>query len=97
MADILSAVPQLITATADGVSHELQFDGGEFGQLLREDQLAKITVVSGTFKFNVGGACSESNATFTGEVPLLPFINGVQNIFYQCTSAGSFTISFVGL
>jgi len=97
MPDLLSAVPQLITATADGLSHDIQFDGGEFGNLLRGDQLAKITVVSGTFKFNVGGPCTETNATFTGEVPPIPFINGSQNIFYQCTSAGSFTISFIGL
>lgn len=97
MADILSAVPALVTATADGISHEIQFDGGEFNDRLREDQLAKITVVSGTFKFNSGGSCSETNATFTGEVPAIPFINGVRNIFYECTSAGSFNISFIGL
>lgn len=97
MPDIQSAVPQLITATADGISHELQFDGGEFNILLREDQLAVINVVSGTFKYNVGGPCTETNATFTGAVPLIPFINGVKNIFYECTSAGGFTISFIGL
>lgn len=95
-ADIISAVPQMISAGADGVSHEIQFDGGEFKTLLGSYHVAFITVVSGTFKFNVGGACSESNATYTAEkVEPLPFINGVQNIFYQATSGGTFRISFV--
>lgn len=94
MADILSAIPQLITAAADGSSHEIQFDGGEFGVLLGDYQVAFITVVSGTFKFNVGGPCSESGATYTSEkVEPLPFINGAQNIFYQATSGGTFRIS----
>lgn len=97
MADILSAVPARITATADGISHEIQFDGGEFNDRLREDQLAKITVNAGTFKFNSGGPCTETNASFTGDVPSIPFINGVRNIFYECTSAGNFDITFVGL
>lgn len=96
--DTLSAVPQAIAATADGNSHEIQFDGGEFNVLLREDQLAKITVVTGTFKFNVGGPCTETNATYTDDdTETIPFINGVKNIFYQCTVAGSFKISFIGL
>lgn len=97
MADGLAAVPQLITASADGTSHEIQFDP-EFNQSLREDQVAFITVITGTFKFNVGGPCSESNATYTDEkVEPIPFINGVRNIHYQCTSAGTFRISFIGL
>lgn len=98
MPDILSAVPQAINATADGISHEIQFDSGEFGSLLRNDQLAKITIVSGTFKFNVGGSCSETNATYTADqTETIPFMNGTKNIFYECTSAGSFKISFIGL
>lgn len=95
-ADILSAVPQLITAGADGVSHEIQF-APEFNTLLREDQVAYITVISGTFKFNVGGSCTETNASFTSAVPPIPFVNGSQNIFYQATTGGTFTISFIGL
>lgn len=95
MADQIEAVPQLITAAVDG-NHEIQFSP-EFNQSLREDQVAFITVVSGTFKFNSGGPCTETNATFTGEVPPIPFINGVRNINYECTSAGTFTISFMGL
>lgn len=98
MPDILSAVPQLISATADGVSHEIQFDSGEFGSLLRNDQLVKITVVSGTFKFNVGGQCPETNATYTtNDTETIPIMNGTKNLFYECTSAGSFKISFIGL
>lgn len=97
MADQIEAVPQLITATADGISHEIQFSA-EFNQSLREDQIAFITVVTGTFKFNSGGPCTETNASFTEEiVPPIPFINGSRNIHYQCTSAGTFTISFMGL
>lgn len=96
-ADILSAVPQLISAGADGQSHEIQF-APEFNTLLREDQLAKIKVVSGTFKFNVGGPCSETNATYTtDDTENIPFINGAQNIFYEATTGGSFIITFVGL
>lgn len=94
MADILSAIPQLVTASADGLSHEIQFDGGEFGTLLGTSQVAFITVVSGTFKFNIGGQCSESGATYTAEkVEPLPFMNGAQNIFYQATTGGTFRIS----
>lgn len=96
MADIISAVPQLISAGADGSSHEIQFDGREFNHLLGIYHVAFITVISGTFKFNVGGPCSETSATYTAEkVEPLPFINGVQNIFYQATSGGTFRISFV--
>lgn len=96
MADQIEAVPQLITAAADG-DHEIQFSA-EFNQSLREDQIAFITVVTGTFKFNSGGPCTETNATFTAErVPPIPFINGVRNIHYEATSAGTFTISFMGL
>lgn len=95
MADQLSAVPQLITAGADGQSHEIQFSP-EFNTLLGETQIAFIKVVTGTFKFNVGGPCSETNATYTDEqVQPLPFINGVQNIFYQATTGGTFSISFI--
>lgn len=95
MADIISAIPQMITAGADGNSHEIQFDGGEFDTLLGSLSVAFITVISGTFKFNVGGPCSESNATYTAEkVEPLPFINGVQNIYYQATSGGTFRITF---
>lgn len=97
MADIISAVPQLKTAGADGLSHEIQFSP-EFNFLLREDQIAFISVVSGTFKFNVVGDCSETNATYTSSdrVPPIPFVNGSQNIFYQATVGGTFTISFAG-
>lgn len=96
MADSLSAVPQMITAGADGSSHEIQFSP-EFAQLLGTTQIAYITVISGTFKFNVGGACTETNATYTDEkVEPLPFANGSQNIFYQATSGGTFRISFIG-
>lgn len=93
MADTISAIPQLITASADGLSHEIEFDGGEFGVLLAEYQVAFITVISGTFKFNIG-PCSETNATYTAEkVEPLPFINGVKNIQYQATTGGTFRIS----
>lgn len=96
MADQIEAVPQLITAAVDG-NHEIQFSA-EFNQSLRGDQVAFITVVTGTFKFNSGGPCTETNATFTDErVPPIPFINGVRNINYECISAGTFTISFMGL
>lgn len=94
-ADILSAVPQLITAGADGNSHEIQF-ATEFNNLCGSVQVAFITVVSGTFKFNVGGPCSESGATYTSsdKVEPIPFINGGQNIFYQATVGGTFRVSF---
>lgn len=97
MADILSAIPQLITASADGNSHEIQFDGGEFNTLLPgTTQVAFIRVVSGVFKFNVGGPCSETGASFTDEdVPPIPFINGTKNIFYQATTGGTFIISAI--
>lgn len=92
-ADILSAIPQLISAGADGASHEIQFST-EFNNLLGNKQVAFITVVSGTFKFNVGGDCSETNATYTAEkVEPLPFMNGTKNIFYQATTGGTFRIS----
>lgn len=96
MADQLSAVPQLITAGADGASHDIQF-APEFNELLGTNQTAFITVITGVFKFNVGGPCTETNATYTDEkVEPLPFINGVQNIFYQATTGGTFRISFIG-
>lgn len=96
MADILSALPQLISAGADGASHEIQF-APEFNAFMGSTQIAYITVVSGTFKFNVGGSCTETNATYTAEkVEPLPFVNGSQNIFYQATTGGTFKISFVG-
>lgn len=97
MADILSAVPQLITAAADGSSHEIQFDPGEFNSLLpTSTQVAFIRVVTGVFKFNVGGSCTETNASFTDEdVPPIPFINGTKNIFYQATTGGTFIISAI--
>lgn len=96
MADTLSAVPQLIGAGADGSSHEIQFDV-EFNNLMGATQIAFINVVSGTFKFNVGGPCSETGATYTSAdlVQPIPFINGSKNIFYEATVGGSFSISFV--
>lgn len=98
MADILSAIPQLITAGADGQSHEIQFDAGEFNTLLPGiTQVAFIRVVSGVLKVNVGGPCSETGATFTGPVdlPPIPFINGTKNIFYEFTTGGSAIISAI--
>lgn len=96
MADILSAVPQLISGGADGASHEIQF-ASEFNEVLGVTQMAFITVLTGTVKFNVGGPCSETNATYTDEkVEPFPFINGVQNIFYQFTTGGTFRVSFIG-
>lgn len=96
MADQIAAVPQLITAAADGNSHEIQFDP-EFNQTLGVTQMAFITVISGTFKFNVGGPCTETNATYTAEkVEPFPFVNGSRNIFYQATTAGTFRVSFIG-
>lgn len=93
MADILSAIPANIAAGADGVSHEIQFSP-EFDQILGTRQVAFITVISGTFKFNVGGSCAETNASYTAKVDQpIPFINGSQNIFYQATTGGSFNIS----
>lgn len=91
--DTLISIPANIAATADGLSHEIQFSA-EFNDRLGVTQLAFITVVSGTFKFNSGGPCSETNASYTAKVDQpIPFINGVQNIQYQCTSAGNFNIS----
>lgn len=96
MADLLEAVPQLITAGADGNSHEIQFSA-EFNTLLGVTQMAFITVISGTFKFNVGGPCTETNAVYTAErVEPFPFVNGSQNIFYQATTGGTFRVSFIG-
>lgn len=95
MPDSIEAIPQLISATADGIDHEIQFHT-EFNSLLgAATQVAFIKVVTGTFKFNIGGPTSESNASFTSSdtVQPIPFINGVKNIVYQCTSAGGFTIA----
>lgn len=93
MPDQIEAIPQNIAATADGLSHEIQFSP-EFNDRLGSRQLAFITVIAGTFKFNTGGPCSETNATYTAKVDQpIPFLNGTKNIFYQCTSAGNFNIS----
>lgn len=98
MADQIVAVPQAISAAADGADHEIVFHT-EFNQLMEARQAAFIKIVSGTFKFNVGGSTTESNASFTSSdtVPPIPFINGNSgfNIVYRCTSAGSFVISFL--
>lgn len=95
MPDSIEAIPQLISATADGTDHEIQWHA-EFNPLLgASTQIAFIKVVTGTFKFNVKGPTSETNASYTSSdtVQPIPFINGVMNIVYRCTSAGGFTIA----
>lgn len=93
-ADILITSPARVTATADGTDHEIQFHDN-LKDLLAEKDIAFIVVNSGTFKFSVGGPTSQTNSSFTGEVPPLKFENGVINIIYQCTSAGNFDITFI--
>lgn len=95
MPDIIEAIPQAISAAADSIDHEIQWHT-EFNLLLGANtQVAFIKVVSGTFKFNVGGPTTETNASYTSSdtVQPIPFINGTLNIVYRCTSAGSFTIA----
>lgn len=95
MPDIIEAIPQLISAAADSTDHEIQFHT-EFNPILGAyTQIAFIKVVSGTFKFNVGGPTTESNASYTSSdtVEPIPFMNGTKNIVYRCTSAGSFRIA----
>lgn len=97
MPDSIEAIPQTITATADGTDHELLFSA-EFNQMLGATQIAFITVISGTFKFNVGGPTTETNASYTSSdlVEPIPFQNGgALSLRYQSTSAGSFRISII--
>lgn len=97
MPDQIEAIPQAITATADGTDHELLFSA-EFNSLFGSTQVAFINVVAGTFKFNVGGPTTETNASYTSTdlVQPIPFQNGgVLSFRYRCTSAGSFSISVI--
>lgn len=97
MPDQIEAIPQTISATADGTDHELLFSA-EFNPLFGSVQTAFIKIVAGTFKFNVGGPITETNASFTSAdtIQPIPFQNGgALSLRYQCTSAGSFSISVI--
>lgn len=97
MPDQIEAIPQTISATVDGVDHELLFSA-EFNPLFGSVQTAFIKIISGTFKFNTGGPTTETNASFTSSdtVQPLPFQNGGNlSLRYRCTSAGSFSISVI--
>lgn len=97
MPDQIEALPQTITATADGTDHELLFSP-EFNSMFGATQVAFIAIVSGTFKFNVGGSTDETNASYTSTDTVQPisFQNGgALSLRYRCTSAGSFSISVI--
>lgn len=82
--------PQLITS-ADTNDTELVLAGALVKPGVNGEVIAQITIVSGTFTFNVGASAADSTATFTdGDKLLLTFYPSSQNIHYKA-GAGSQT------
>ena len=77
----ISAIPYVVTA-GDTSNNELNIEKAFPAVGL----VAKLTVISGTFKFNNIGNASESNASYTDdESVLLTIIDGF-NLSYQANS-----------
>lgn len=82
--------PQLITSAGTDDT-ELVLAGALVKPGVNGEVIAQITIVSGTFKFNVGASASSVTATYTdGDTFLLTFYPNTHNIHYAA-GAGSQT------
>lgn len=90
--ETLLSNPVLVTSS-DTNSSEVQFTQDQILPTdIRGIVTLFITIVSGTFQFNVGSAVVSSSASYTvgDTVPPITIVNGAKNLFYKA-GAGSQT------